>query len=298
LANPILAEYLQFSGTITGTSFDIEFGSANFLGNLPVVDNDTSGTMSTGDYLSTPQVPYAGFTATINGNVYAVFEDTVVAGTYYIPHQGELTPSDLPDPFNISFQPDVTVVNCFIEGTCIATVEGALRVEDLRPGDRLRLADGGTAPVRWVGRQTVSTRFGAADRLMPVRIRAGALGDGLPLRDLVLTADHALLLDGFLVNAGALVNGSGIDWMPLAELGGGYTVYHIETETHDIILAEGAPAETFIDYVGRQAFDNYAEYVALYGADRDIVESPAPRITAARHLPAAIRARLGIARAA
>ena len=120
----------------------------------------------------------------------------------------------------------------------------------------------------------------------------------MPLRDLVLTADHALLIDGLLINAGALVNGAGIDWVPLSELGDTYTVYHIETEEHDIILAEGAPAETFIDYVGRQSFDNYAEYVALYGEERLITEAPYPRISTPRLLPPALKARLAGAVAA
>ena len=64
------------------------------------------------------------------------------------------------------------------------------------------------------------------------------------------------------------------------------------------ILAEGTPAETYIDYAGRQGFDNYADYIALYGEGRMIPEHPAPRITGARQLPPALRARLGIVRAA
>jgi len=111
------------------------------------------------------------------------------------------------------------------------------------------------------------------------------------MRDLVLTADHALLIDGLLVNAGALVNGTSIDYVPLSELGESYTVYHVETENHDVILAEGAPAETFIDYAGRQAFDNYGEYVALYGEERIIPEMAYPRVSSARMLPSAMRRR-------
>ncbi|WP_420853576.1 Hint domain-containing protein [Roseicyclus persicicus] len=171
-------------------------------------------------------------------------------------------------------------------------------MEDLRPGDLVLTADGRSVPVKWVGRQTLVTRFGPPERLMPVRVQAGALGDGLPKRDLVLTADHALLVDDLLINAGALVNGSTIDWVPLSELGARFIVYHVETEDHDIILAEGAPAETFVDYVGRQAFDNYAEYVALYGDERIITEAPYPRISTPRLLPPALKARLGIGKAA
>jgi hypothetical protein len=99
-----------------------------------------------------------------------------------------------------------------------------------------------------------------------------------------------------LVNAGALVNGSSIT--EVANLPERFTVSHIETEDHDIILAEGTPAESYIDYAGRRAFDNYADYVALYGEDRMIAENRAPRISSARMLPAALRARLGLAQAA
>lgn len=184
--------------------------------------------------------------------------------------------------------------NCFATGTRITTPAGMVAVEDLSIGDSVSAADGRSIPVKWVGRQVVSTRFGPAERLMLVRVTAGGLGDGLPLRDLTLTADHALLIDGFLINAGALVNGGSIDWVPLSELGYRYTVYHIETTDHDVILAEGAPAETFIDYVGRQSFDNHAEYLELYGAERCIPEMLTPRISAWRLVPEAIRARLRI----
>ena len=124
-------------------------------------------------------------------------------------------------------------------------------------------------PVKWIGRQTVSTLFGPAERLMPVRFEAGSLGDGLPNADLTVTADHGMLIDGVICHAGALVNGTSITRVPLAEMGKTYTVYHIETEAHEIILANGAPAETFIDNVSRRVFDNYAEFEALYG---DVLE--------------------------
>jgi hypothetical protein len=188
--------------------------------------------------------------------------------------------------------------NCFLAGTRIDTPSGPVAVENLRVGDLILTADGASVGVLWVGRQTISTRFAPAARLMPVCIDAGALGHRLPRRHLRVTADHALLIDGVLVTAGALVNGSTIRHLALSDFGGSYTVYHIETEAHEIILAEGMRAETYIDYVGRQAFENHAEYLALYGADRPIAEMPQPRITTARHLPPALRARLGMERAA
>lgn len=177
---------------------------------------------------------------------------------------------------------------CFAAGTLISTLTGDARVEDLEIGTLVITADGRTVPVKWIGRQTVVAAF-AGERARPVRVAAGALGDGLPHTDLVLTADHALILDGLAINAGALVNGTTITRDPAPERA---TYYHVETEAHDAILANGVAAESFVDYVGRRAFDNHAEYVALYGEDLTIAEMPLPRVTSARHVPAALRTRL------
>lgn len=186
-----------------------------------------------------------------------------------------------------------TPKSCFLAGTRISTPDGPVLVEDLAIGQVL-CTPTGTTEVLWLGVQTVSPRFNPADRLRPVEVRAGALGNGLPMRNLRLTSDHALELDGLLINAGALVGAPGIDWVPKADLGRRYRVYHIETRAHEIVLAEGAAAETFIDYVDRSAFDNYDEYLSLYGTDRTIAEHNAPRISSTRHIPAGLRRRLGL----
>lgn len=204
--------------------------------------------------------------------------------------------SGVPEPTElVSITPGSFNTICFGEGTLIATPGGAVAVEALRIDDLVLTEDGRAVPVTWVGRQGIVPLF---QRLRLIRIVAGALGDGIPMRDLVVTADHALMLERVLVNAGALVNGSTVTEVPASKLPERVTVYHIETEAHDIILAEGVPAETYIDYAGRRVFDNYAEYVALYGEERGIVENPAPRVTCARMLPPALKARLGISRAA
>ena len=225
---------------------------------------------------------------------------------------------------NFNSESDIVKENfavCFLPGTLIATPSGDRRVEDLVPGDpvlvedvssvqatwlgrigrglRRRLGYGRAVPVKWLGRQTVSTRFGPAERLMPVRFAAGSLGGGggqplLPHSDLTVTADHAMLVDGVLCEAGALVNEMTITRIPLSEFGESYTVYHVETEDHEIILANGAPAETFIDNISRRAFDNYAEFEKLHGDQPEMNELPHPRASNARHLPARIRKRLGI----
>jgi hypothetical protein len=143
------------------------------------------------------------------------------------------------------------------------------------------------------------------ERLTPVCITAGTLGNH---SDLYVTADHGMIVslsnsevvgdplkDGLVINAGALVNGDTVRFVPVSEMPAQFTYYHVETEEHDVILANGAPSETFIDVAGRSVFDNYDEYLALYGVERIIPEMRKHRISTQRLLPDAIKARLGIA---
>jgi hypothetical protein len=184
-----------------------------------------------------------------------------------------------------------TFVVCFLAGTRIATPTGDAAVDDLAIGDLVLTADGRAAPVRWVGVQTVVTFFADALRSFPIRITAGALGEGLPVRDLCVSPDHALMLDGVLVQAGALVNGATI--VRETAMPERFTYYHVELDDHSLILAEGVPAETFVDNVTRRRFDNYAEYEMLYGdAGATIAELDLPRVKSARQLPQALRERL------
>lgn len=175
-------------------------------------------------------------------------------------------------------------VSCFAEGTRIETETGPARVEDLAEGARLRTADGALTTVTWVGHTRVGGPRADAGRTTPVRIPAGALGDGLPRADLWLSADHAVVLDGHLVNAGALADGDTIR-RDRARLREGFTYYHVETEGgHELILAEGVAAETYLEHLAPQSFDN-----ARDAAPRVVREMDMPRITSARLLPAPLR---------
>ena len=237
---------------------------------------------------------FDGFYEDGDGNLFLVFTNSSGDVTAMVsPNSTHSYPTRVDDipPYSSS---QLSV--CFAAGTLIDVPDGVRQVEELCIGDEVTALDGRTVLVKWIGRQRVLTSFGPAERLRPVRIKAGALDAGVPRNDLTLTADHALLIDGLLINAGALVNGSGIDYVPLQELGDCYTVYHIETENHDVILAEGAPAETYIDYVSRRAFDNYDEYVELYGEDRTIPEMAVTRISSVRLVPEAIARKLGLVR--
>jgi hypothetical protein len=180
-------------------------------------------------------------------------------------------------------------VSCFMAGTAVRTPSGDVAVETLKAGDLVTLSDGRTAPVCWLGRQTVSVVFADPLRVLPIRIKAGALGGNLPARDLLLSPDHALLVDNVLIQAGALVNGISI--LRETTVPPVFTYYHVEVADHSLILAENTPAETFVDNVDRMGFDNWAEHEALVG-DTAIVEMEYPRAKSARQVPQATRARL------
>ena len=180
--------------------------------------------------------------------------------------------------------------SCFMAGTLIRTPEGEVAVETLKRGDMVATFDGRAMSVAWIGRQTISARFADPLRVLPVRIKAGALGDNLPARDLLLSPDHALLIDDVLVQAGALVNGMSI--VREADVPQTFTYYHVELDDHSLVLAENTPAETFIDNVDRMAFDNWQEHEALYRDGKALVEMPYPRAKAHRQVPKAIRDRL------
>ena len=178
---------------------------------------------------------------------------------------------------------------CFMPDTLVRTPIGEVAVQDLKIGNLVNTCDGRSIPVRWIGRQTIASRF--SDELhLPIRVRAGALGEQVPCRDLLVSPDHALLVDDVLVHAGALVNGTSI--IRERDAPSSFTYYHIEVDDHSLILAENTPAETFVDNVDRANFDNWNEYLALYPEGKAVIEMPYPRAKAYRQVPRAIRERL------
>ncbi len=231
---------------------------------------------------------FAG-TTSVSGSLFVVID--AGDGDYIL--FGPATPdyADFPDSFADLVIDGSPFTVCFLAGTRIATPAGERRVEELAIGDHVVTADGRVVPVRWVGVQTVVSLFADRLRTFPIRVTAGALGEELPKRDLLVSPDHALMLDGVLAQAGALVNGTTI--VRETAMPERFTYFHVELEDHSLILAEGVPAETFLDTVTRRRFDNFAEYEALYGATvPQLTELPAPRIKSARQLPTALRERL------
>ena len=141
-----------------------------------------------------------------------------------------------------SFEFDI-LTECFLPGTNILTEKGEVAVEALNIGDIVQTADGKLEPIKWIGKQTVEPdRVKHPLRGYPILIKAGALGNGLPHRDLYTSPDHAYLVEGLLINAGALVNDISIIKTEPTET---FYYYHVELENHSLLVAEGTAAESF-----------------------------------------------------
>ena len=264
-----------------------------------VRDESDNGTLSTDDWIDIFGIKYTGYYVEVDGQNYGIFKSSTIG---IIPYDSasvggtlELAGDGSTSLFDETLD---NAANCFLTGTRIATPDGARPIETLRPGDRVLTAEGAATPVLWVWRQEITNIFGLGEARAPIRVAAHALAPGCPARDLIVTADHALLIDGFLINAGALVNGTTITAEPLARMPARFSYWHVETGEHTVLLAENCPAESFIDYTPRESFDNYAAYLDRFGEARIIEEMPIPRISTHRLLLPELRRRLGIGRAA
>jgi hypothetical protein len=247
-----------------GDPATLTLGGYTFLGSVDVKDHGTTidgivvENQSTGAYFLLTNNQYTGELAGKNGTLtFTGYETTI----------------------------------CFMAGTQIRTPNGEVAVEQLKRGDLVLTQDGRSVPVDWLGVQTISLRFADKLRVLPIRIRAGALAENVPSRDLLVSPDHAILVEGALIQAGALVNGMSI--VRETDVPTTFKYYHVEVEDHTLIFAENTPAETFVDNVDRLAFDNWAEHEALYPDGKPISELPYPRAKSHRQVPVSVRVLLG-----
>ena len=155
--------------------------------------------------------------------------------------------------------------NCFLKGTKILTVEGEREIEHLAIGDLLPTMFGGLPPIQWIGRYSIKKSDpskGWVKDALPVRIARSALALNVPHADLYVTAHHSLLIDGVLVPAEMLINGTTITRYEVSEYEE-MEFFHVKLESHGVIYAEGVPAETLMNV--DESFVNFADYFRRYG---------------------------------
>jgi Hint domain len=269
-------------GNATDATFS--FGSPDVPPGQPITLSFSGAPQLDGtyDYIGEVSVP------NVNSPGYIVY--SLSAGQYYLLTNTQIQGNQTVSLGMVQSAASDDMMACFFAGTRILVPSGEVSVESLKIGDIVLTHDRRPVSIRWVGRQTISRMFADDLRVLPIRIKAGSLMDCVPSRDLLVSPDHALLVDGVLIHAAALVNGTSI--VREANVPSTFTYYHVETGDHSLILAENTPAETFIDNVDRMAFDNWQEYQTLYPESKPIVEMPHPRAKAHRQVPRAIREHL------
>ena len=147
----------------------------------------------------------------------------------------------------------VAIVPCFAAGTRIATPRGAIPVERLREGDTVLTISGKPQPIQWIGCRTLDcNRHMSPERVKPIRIAPHAFGENRPRRALLLSPDHSVFVEDVLIPIKHLVNGTTVTQIDVATV----TYYHVELPRHDVVLAEGLPAETYLETGARFAFEN------------------------------------------
>jgi hypothetical protein len=168
-----------------------------------------------------------------------------------------------------------SLVACFTPGALVLTDQGEVPVEDLQPGDLVLTRDNGYQPIRWTGRRDLShAELIVEPRFNPVCIAQGALGAGLPVRDMRVSPQHRMLITGpraellfgeneVLVAAKHLVGLPGIE----QRLSRGVSYIHVLFDQHEIVRADGAWSESFqpgdLTMDGMQA-EQRAEIEALF----------------------------------
>jgi hypothetical protein len=163
-------------------------------------------------------------------------------GTYQVAGSGPMTVSE--DGSTLKMTAEASAA-CFLAGTRIRTKRGDVPVERLQAGDMVLTLFCGFRPVKAMqSRRYAPARATRPEKILPIRIMQGALGQNVPERDLYVSPDHAIYFDGVLIPAQLLVNGESIIQTSPA---GTLVYFHIELDPHQVIFAEGAAAESYLD---------------------------------------------------
>ncbi len=257
------ADFLLQGGTLgianavdAGAIFDFsdQPGFLSDLLNLSAVSGISFDNAITGfggsDEIVVPNVTFAvGSTPIIGAG--AVTIDLQAGGTFTF--SSFAFQSGAPQALTVGAH-SITDAACFAAGTMMRTEQGEVAVESLQPGDRVVTLNGATRMVRWIGNRRIDfTRHPDPSRAQPIRIRRDAIATGMPNRDLLVSPDHALFIDGGLVVARLILNGGSIVREANARA---VHYFHVELDAHDILFADGMPAESYLDTGNRGMFEN------------------------------------------
>ncbi|MCP9817459.1 Hint domain-containing protein [Synechococcus sp. GreenBA-s] len=238
---------------------------------------------------------YTGTSVNYGGVDYPIYVSAVDANEYIF-SDAIIDPGITSNEFSPTTSPPL----CLMQGVLIRSSEGHIPVERLRIGDLVATPDG-LRRVHFVGESSYRAIDLRITGEMPIRIEAGAFGELGPVEPIQCSPNHAFLIDGCLVEAKALINGTTIRQLASWDEPT-VTYYSIELEEHGLVWANGLLTETYFacrsgENDSREAWDNHAEYLALYGKGGHMRMLVQPRIPLARNLPNRIRQLVGLSQA-
>ncbi|VAW05388.1 hypothetical protein MNBD_ALPHA07-1774 [hydrothermal vent metagenome] len=233
---------ISLQGNVQGFDLNLGRDSDTFI-----VDTPSSGTIDGGEGLND---------GSVSGDIDVIDLSAFTAGVDYTivfdPLDMENGTINFTGGDVITFSNIETIV-CFTRDTHIDTLLGPVRVQDLAVGDMVRTVDHGLQPIRWIGTRKLNTHhLNGAPQFYPIRIKAGALGDDLPITDLSVSPQHRMLLSSYraelmfgehevLATAKSLCIMDGVYTDHVTEV----EYFHILFDAHEIIFAEGSPSESF-----------------------------------------------------
>jgi hypothetical protein len=242
------------AGTLTGlgTQF-VNFGSIAFdQGADWFIEGNTAGLAGAiSGFAAGDTIDIAGVTVTGSSYADGLLTLDEASGWASLNLVGDFTPNEFVVT-NVDGGAEITAL-CFCVNTLIETPTGARPVQDLVAGDLVVTAGGAVRPISRLGTGAVLATRGRRGPATPVIVRKRALGDNVPYQDLRVTRKHSFLIDDVLFPVEFLVNHRSIEWDDRAQE---VKLYHIELETHDVLIANGAPAESYRDDGNRWLFQN------------------------------------------
>ena len=262
LSNGAIVNLTAKNGTALGQTFNFEGGEntlnissipGTFTGKIRGFSNEDSINVGVSGAVTYDKDSGILTLTTKSGNIYKYDVGEDYTGEFSDRDKGIITYSGL--------------TSCYLAGAMILTPEGEVAVEKLEVGDLVLTHDittGASVPMKivWTGSSPVNvTSVAAGDEAgAPVRIFKNALDNGIPAQDLLVTPEHCMLINGQFIPARMLVNGRSIIYDRSFTQ---FPVYHIETEKHAILTANGALSESFLNTENHSGFRNTGKVVSL-----------------------------------
>ncbi len=202
-------------------------------------------------------------------------------------YSGSFQVTDGTNTYTVNFS-EIEAIVCFVRGSLIDTSSGPKPIETLKVGDLVLTKDNGYKPISWIGSRSFSKDvLTESSKLYPVRIRQGALGDGLPEKDLYVSPQHRMLVKSKIVERVLGVREALVTAKQLTVLDGIDIVtdfdeveyFHILFDQHEIVFAEGAETESL--YVGKESLKSLGdeaceEIFTIFPELRTLEEAPKP----------------------